>query len=84
MAPSCEGMVPAGMEDGSFFPVMNTYALPNTLVPPLMANADPVRVQNMVAELLNLEFVPVNLANNIAEAIVIGIQSALAIGGRRR
>lgn len=81
MAPSCQGMVPVGMNDGTLFPVMTAFALPNSLLP---VAADPVRVENMAAELRDLEFVPVNLADNIAEAIIVGIQSALAIGGRRR
>lgn len=84
MAPSCHGMVPVGMNDGTLFPVMSAFALPNSLIPPGLVPADPVRVENMAAELRDLEFVPVNLADNIAEAIIVGIQSALAIGGRRR
>lgn len=84
MAPSCHGMVPVGMNDGSAFPAMSAFALPRSLLPPGLAPADPVRVENMAAELRDLEFVPVNLADNIAEAIIVGIQSALAIGGRRR
>ena len=84
MAPSCQSMVPVGMNDGTMFPVMSAFALPSSLLPPNLIPADPVRVENMAAELRDLEFVPVNLADNIAEAIIVGIQSALAMGGRRR
>lgn len=84
MPPSCVTMVPPGMDNGSLFPVMDFYALPTTLAPPVMAQADPERVQNMAAELRHFEFVPINLADNIAEALIVGIQSALAIAGGRR
>ena len=84
MPPSCVTMVPPGMDNGSLFPVMDLYALPSTLAPPVMAQADPERVQNMAAQLRHFEFVPINLADNIAEALIVGIQSALAIAGGRR
>nr|PNR28466.1 hypothetical protein PHYPA_029058 [Physcomitrium patens] len=84
MPPACHSMVPVGMNDGTLFPVMSAFALPTSLLPPALTAADPVRVESMAAELRDLEFIPANLADNIAEAIIVGIQSALAMGGRRR
>eukprot|EP01018_Ginkgo_biloba_P001851 Gb_29575 [translate_table: standard] len=84
MAPSWQEPVPLDLNDGSEFPAMTAFQLPRELMPPLTAAAvDPARVQNMVQELLPLGIVPFNLANNVAEAIVFGIQSALALQRRR-
>ncbi|KAG6549414.1 hypothetical protein Mapa_009133 [Marchantia paleacea] len=81
MPPSWQGMVPPGMDDGSEFPAMSAYALPASLVPPvLVPSADPEAVDNMVHEIMELGIVPVNLANDLAQALVFGIQSTLAFG----
>lgn len=81
MPPSWQDAVPFGLNDGSEFPAMTAFQLPRELIPPLTPAAapDPARVQNMLQEIMPLGVVPLNLVNNVAEAIVFGIQSALAL-----
>ncbi|GLJ29933.1 hypothetical protein SUGI_0591750 [Cryptomeria japonica] len=80
MAPSWREPVPFGMNDGFEFPAMTAFQLPTELTPALNpATADPARVQNVIQEIMPLGVVPLNLANNVAEALVFGIQSALAL-----
>lgn len=69
------------MNDGSEFPAMAMFQLSRELIAPLTPAAapDPARVQNMLQEIMPLGVVPLNLVNNVAEAIVFGIQSALAL-----
>nr|ADE75938.1 unknown [Picea sitchensis] len=81
MPPSWQEAVPYGLNDGFEFPAMAAFQLPRELIPPLTPAAapDPARVENMVQEIMPLGVVPLNLVNNVAEAIVFGIQSALAL-----
>ncbi|KAH9300584.1 hypothetical protein KI387_012167, partial [Taxus chinensis] len=80
MAPSWHEPFPFGMNDGSEFPAMAALQLPTELTPALdPAAADPARVQNVLQQILPLGVVPLNLANDVARALVFGIQSALAL-----
>ena len=88
MAPSWPSLVPAHLHDGSSFPAMNAFALPSLPSSPSSSSSvvivEPARVESLVQELLPLGVVPLNLADNLAGALIFGIQSVFNLQGQQR